>query len=105
MREKKKCASAKSKVLVLATTSNPDKVDKRLMSSNMFYKQVRTGNPNEIERQKIVGLHLEKFLLKEEAATVCKYIAKETPDVVPLDLISIAIDSVDLAAQRGLLKT
>ncbi|MGR8933369.1 MAG: ATP-dependent zinc metalloprotease FtsH [Gammaproteobacteria bacterium] len=88
-----------SGVVVMAATNRPEILDKALLRSGRFDRQIVVDKPDMVDRVAILKLHTQKMQLSKDADL--SIVAKRTPGFVGADLSNIANEAAILAARVG----
>ncbi|GAB2299884.1 hypothetical protein Dimus_033933 [Dionaea muscipula] len=90
-----------TKVIVIAATNRPEALDPALCRPGRFSRKVQVGEPDEVGRRKILGVHLREVPLEEDKQLICNLVASLTPGFVGADLANVVNEAALLAARRG----
>ncbi|KAM7510220.1 hypothetical protein LguiB_009095 [Lonicera macranthoides] len=88
-------------VVVIAATNRPEALDPALCRPGRFSRKVFVGEPDEVGRRKILGVHLRGIPLEEDPDLICNLVATLTQGLVGADLANIVNEAALLAARRG----
>ncbi|KAG8384544.1 hypothetical protein BUALT_Bualt04G0128900 [Buddleja alternifolia] len=88
-------------VIVIAATNRPEALDPALCRPGRFSRKVYVGQPDEVGRKKILGIHLRGVPLEEDVDLICNLVASLTQGFVGADLANIVNEAALLAARRG----
>ena len=91
--------SANEGVIVLAATNRPDVLDKALLRSGRFDRQIVVGTPDVKARQQILEVHARKKRLADDVDL--STIAKNTAGFAGADLENVLNEAALLAARRN----
>ena len=91
--------SANEGVIVLAATNRPDVLDKALLRSGRFDRQIVVGTPDVKAREQILEVHARKKKLADDVDL--STIAKNTAGFAGADLENVLNEAALLAARRN----
>ena len=86
-------------VIILAATNRPDVLDKALLRSGRFDRQIVVGSPDVKAREQILEVHARKKKLADDVDL--KIIAKNTSGFAGADLENVLNEAALLAARRN----
>ncbi len=86
-------------VVVMAATNRPEILDKALLRSGRFDRQVIVDKPDLIEREQILRLHTRNMTLAPDVDL--KVVAQRTPGMVGADLANIANEAAIRAVREN----
>jgi cell division protease FtsH len=86
-------------VVVMAATNRPEILDKALLRSGRFDRQIVVDKPDLRDRIEILKLHTQKLTLADDIDL--SIIAKRTPGLVGADIANIANEAAILATRVG----
>ena len=86
-------------VIVMAATNRPEILDKALLRSGRFDRQIVVDKPDLHDRIEILKLHVQNLTLDDDIDITV--IAKRTPGLVGADLANIANEAAIIATRVG----
>jgi cell division protease FtsH len=86
-------------VVVMAATNRPEVLDKALLRSGRFDRQIVVDKPDLQDRMEILKLHIKTMTLNPDINI--EIIAKRTPGLVGADLANIANEAAIMAVRAG----
>lgn len=86
-------------VVVMAATNRPEVLDKALLRSGRFDRQIVVDKPDLRDRVEILKLHTKNLVLAENIDL--EVVAKRTPGLVGADLANIANEAAIMATRVG----
>jgi cell division protease FtsH len=86
-------------VIVMAATNRPEILDKALLRSGRFDRQIVVDKPDLHDRIEILKLHVQNLTLSDDIDITV--IAKRTPGLVGADLANIANEAAIIATRVG----
>lgn len=89
----------KGGVIILAATNRPEILDPALLRAGRFDRQVLVDRPDKIGRAQILGVHVRRINLAEDADI--EQIAALTPGFSGADLANLVNEAALLATRRG----
>src|ERR1700744_1838393 len=86
-------------IIIIAATNRPDVLDPALLRPGRFDRQITISNPDFIDREKILRVHVRKVPLAPDVEL--KTVARGTPGFSGADLMNLVNEAALLAARRG----
>ncbi|MGZ5052315.1 MAG: ATP-dependent zinc metalloprotease FtsH [Methylobacter sp.] len=86
-------------VVVMAATNRPEVLDKALLRSGRFDRQIVVDKPDQRDRVEILKLHTKNLVLADDIDL--EVVAKRTPGLVGADLANIANEAAIMATRVG----